>query len=99
MATVIMALAPLGLLAQNLTLTNYQLVSRFGTTAVYRADLVNTGPALNAVSATAASLSPFSVRVINGQDTLTFQPVPANSTVTSSNTFTVYIADPNAPLN
>lgn len=99
LATVLMAIAPLGLLAQNLTLTNYQLVSRFGTTATYRADLVNTGPALNAVSATAASLSPFSVRVINGQDTLTFQPVPANSTVTSSNTFTVYIADPNAQLN
>lgn len=99
LATVLMAIAPLGLLGQNLTLTNYQLVSRFGTTATYRADLVNTGPALNAVSATAASLNPFSVRVINGQDTLTFQPVPANSTVTSSNTFTVYLADPNAQLN
>src|SRR3984893_19227062 len=93
------AMAALSVLAPSaafgqLSITNYQLVSVQSVSSTksnftYRADLVNTGGALGAVSATVTSLDPFTVRVVAGQDTLQFSPVPANSQVTSSNTFAV----------
>ncbi|HME07291.1 MAG TPA: hypothetical protein VKG25_09580, partial [Bryobacteraceae bacterium] len=55
----------------------------------YSADVVNCGRALTSVTATLTSLDPFTVRVVPGQGTLNFAPVPANSEVTSSNTFTI----------
>ncbi len=80
---------------QGLSVANYQLVSsqtiqrRLNLT--YRADLVNTGAALEAVTAIVTSLNPSILLVAAGQDTLQFAPVPANSQVTSSNTFTLQI--------
>ncbi len=78
-----------------LNLTNFQVVSQTGTaassTVTYRADLVNPGPALPGVAAVISSLDPFSVRVMPGQDTLQFAPVPASGRVTSSNTFTILV--------
>jgi hypothetical protein len=80
---------------QGLSLTNYQLISQQTIqrtlSITYRADLVNTGTALEAVTATVTSLNPSIVQVVAGQDTLQFAPVPANSQVTSSNTFTLQI--------
>ncbi len=82
---------------QNLSVTNYQLVSTQQATAtqsylVYRADLVNSGPALASATASLSTLDPFSVRIVPGHDTLNFSPVPANGTVTSSNTFTILVS-------
>src|SRR5450759_2358852 len=79
-----------------LSITNYQLVSQQSISSTksnftYRADLLNTGGALGSVTATVTSVDPFSVRVVPGQDTLQFAPVPANSQVTSSNTFTIQV--------
>src|ERR1035438_1390578 len=74
--------------AQGLSITNYQLVRQQtiqGTpNATYRADLVNTGTAPPAVTATVTSLNPSSFQVSAGQNMLQFAPVPANSQVTSS---------------
>src|SRR5262249_50270930 len=64
----------------------------------YRADLVNPGPDLGPVAATASSTDPFAVRVVPGKGTLTFANVTANSRVTSSNTFTLLV-DPAAPVD
>jgi len=74
--------------------TDYQLVSRqaaAGTSSAvtYRADLVNVGPALGAVTATLTGLDPFTVRIAPGQGTLSFAPVGAKSQVASGNTFTI----------
>ena len=81
--------------AQGLSITNYRVVSQQTVqrtlNVTYRADLVNTGTALQAVSVTVASLNTAAVQVVAGQDTLQFAPVPANSQVTSSNTFTLQI--------
>src|SRR4051794_9385501 len=79
-----------------LSVSNYQFVSDQVITATqsrvtYRADLVNAGPALGHVTATVASLDPFSARVIPGQDTLHFDNVPANGKVTSGDTITVLL--------
>ena len=86
---------------QGLSITNYQLVSaqtiQRTLNVTYRADLVNTGTALEAVTAIVTSLNP-TVHVAAGQDTLQFAPVPANSQVTSSNTFTLQI-DFNVPVD
>src|SRR5207248_2454873 len=81
---------------QNLSITNYQLVSQqpgAGTQVAltYRADLVNPGTALASVTATLTSLDPFTIRVAPGQGTLNFAPVPANSHTPSQNTFTVLV--------
>ncbi len=80
---------------QGLSITNYQLVSQQTiqrtVNVTYRADIVNTGAALRAVTATVTSLNPSSVQVVAGQDTLEFATVPANSQVTSSNTFTLQL--------
>ncbi|MDQ2944766.1 MAG: PKD domain-containing protein, partial [Acidobacteriota bacterium] len=98
------AVAALGILApsatfgqaSNLSITNYQFVSEQRTSltssnVTYRADVLNTGVALGSATATLTSLDPFSVRVVPGQDTLKFAPVPANGQVTSSNTFTILV--------
>ena len=83
---------------QGLYITNYQVVSQFASGATqsrvtYRADVVNPGVPLASVTATVATLSPFSVRPLPGQDTLTFPFIPGNGQVTSSNTFTVLISN------
>jgi hypothetical protein len=80
---------------QGLSITNYQFVSeqrwsRTQSYVTYRADLVNTGPARDAVTATVSSSSP-AVQIVPGQTNLHFSPVPANSQVTSSNTFTILV--------
>jgi hypothetical protein len=64
-----------------LSITNYQFVSeqrwsRTQSYITYRADLVNSGPAVQAVTATVTSLAP-SVEVVAGQANLHFSPVPA----------------------
>jgi hypothetical protein len=80
---------------QGLSITNYQFVSEqrisFSQSDVtYRASLVNTGGARGAVTATVTSLVP-SVQVVQGQGNLHFSPVPANSTVNSTDTFTILV--------
>src|SRR5258706_7379943 len=89
------AFVPPVLLAQApvLSVTNYQFVSeerisRTESYVTYRADLINLGPARASVTASLTSLST-NVRVIPGQGNLVFGPVPTNSHVTSSNTFTI----------
>lgn len=82
--------------APSLYILNYQLVSQqinSATNAVvtYRADLVNPGSLLSSVTASATSTDPFSIRIIPGQDTLQFAPVPASSHVTSNNTFSMLV--------
>jgi hypothetical protein len=80
---------------QGLSITNYQLVSARTIQRVlnvtYSADLVNTGTALQAVTGTVTSLDPSGIQVAPGQNALQFAPVPANSQVTSGNTFTLQI--------
>jgi trimeric autotransporter adhesin len=80
---------------QSLSITNYQLVSQQTiqrtVNVTYRADLVNTGAALGTVAATVTSLNA-SIQVAPGQGTLQFASVPANSQVTSSNTFTLQVS-------
>src|ERR1017187_10709665 len=80
----------------SLSIANYQLVNQQSVNSTqsrvtYRADLVNPGGAFTSVSATVASLNPFIIRTLPGQDTLNFAPVPANSQVTSNNTFTILV--------
>src|SRR5260370_30478652 len=84
-------------------ITNYQVVSEQDITPTranlsYRADLVNHGGALGSVTATVTGLDPFSIRVVPGADTLQFSAVPANSQVTSSNTFTIQV-NPTVPVD
>ena len=71
-------------------LVNQTFVTRSQSFYTYQAILVNTGPALPNVTASVSSLSPF-VTVVSGQGTLHFSPVPANSMVTSTNSFTIQI--------
>ena len=82
--------------AQNQSVTNYQIINQTAVTATqfqvtYRADLVNPGVPFASVTAKLTTLNPFSFRTISGEDFLTFAPVPANSQVTSSNTFTILV--------
>ncbi len=90
----LLCLAALGQ-GQSLSVTNYQLVTQQTiqrtVNVTYRADLVNSGAALGAVTATVTSLNS-SIQVAPGQDTLQFPSVPANSQVTSSNTFTLQVS-------
>src|SRR5579862_9706625 len=78
-----------------LSITNYQLVSQQASRRVqsvtYRADLVNSGASLQALTATLTSLNPSAIQVVSGQNTLQFGPIPANSQVTSTNTFTLQV--------
>jgi hypothetical protein len=78
-----------------LSITNYQYVSeqrisQFASYVSYRADLVNTGAAVKAVTATVSSLAA-NIQVVAGQGNLHFSPVPANATVTSIDTFTILV--------
>ena len=78
---------------QSLSITNYRVVSEQVLTAsysrvTYRADLVNSGPALSQVTATVTTIDPFT-RVLPGQDFLTFTNVPAGGQVTSIDVFSV----------
>src|ERR1035441_2528172 len=90
---------PAGLFAQGgptMSITNYQFVSSQQVTmtlsnVTYRADIVNKGNPEATVSATATSLNPSSFTMVSGQDTLSFASVPANTPVTSSNTFTLRV--------
>ena len=77
------------------TSSSYLLVSQTFVTRTqsyytYQAILVNAGPALTSVTATATSLSP-NITVVAGQGTLHFSPVPANGQAISTNTFTILI--------
>jgi hypothetical protein len=81
---------------QTLSITNYQFVSSQQVTTTlsnvtYRADIVNTGNPEATVLANATSLNPSSFTMVSSQDTLSFAPVPANTPVTSSNTFTMRV--------
>jgi hypothetical protein len=87
----------------SLTIVGYQFVSEQPAAAnklfvTYGADLINTGGALGSVTATASSLNPFAIILAPGEDTLEFKPVPANSQVASTNTFTILV-DPTAPFD
>ena len=91
-------LAPALLMGQGLSITNYQFVSQqvvnsTQTRVTYRADLVNPSGPLGSVTATVSSTNIFSVRTVPGQDVLTFSPVPANSELTSSGTFTILVSN------
>ncbi len=77
-------------------LTNFQVVSQAVASGgqqsiTYRADLVNTGPALGPLSVKLSSSDPFALRVLPGQDTLTFDSIPGHAEVTSNGTFKVLI--------
>ncbi len=81
---------------QNLSITNYRYVSELFYSETqsyveYSADLVNTGPALESVTATLTSLNPVSFVPVVNQDFLFFSPVPANSTVVGTRTFTMLV--------
>src|ERR1700683_5349221 len=92
-------IAPQGGLAANptagLTVGNFQFVSENRDTRTlfyetYQATLSNPGAAAGNVTATVSSTSPY-VSVVPGQSVLQFSPVPANSQVLSTNTFTIII--------
>jgi uncharacterized protein YjdB len=77
------------------SITNYQYVSeqrisQSSSYVTYRADLVNAGAARTAVTASVSSLVS-SIQVVPGEGVLHFAPVPANSTVTSLDTFTILV--------
>jgi hypothetical protein len=80
-----------------LSIVNYELVTSHAATLTYRADLLNNGTAVDSVLATLTSDDPH-LHIISGEDALRFQPVPANSQVTSRNTFTV-ATDGAAPVD
>ena len=85
-----------GVFGQTLSITNYQLVSSQKITTslayvTYKADIINKGNPIGAVLATASTLDPASFTVAAGEDTLKFAQVPANTPVTSSNTFTIRV--------
>jgi hypothetical protein len=95
-------LLPVGAFGQNLVINNYQLVEErrlFGTQYLQtlRADLVNPGAARSVVVATVSS-NVLNLRVIDGRRNLHFLPVPANSQVTSLDTFQL-IVDKNVPTD
>src|ERR1017187_947703 len=81
--------------APSLAITNYQYVSeqrisQSSSYVTYRADLVNSGAARIAVTASVSSLVP-SIQVVPGQGVLHFAPVLANRTVTPPDTFTILV--------
>ena len=78
-----------------MTVGNFQFVSENRDTRTlffetYQATLSNPGAAAANVTATVTSTSP-GVLIVPGQNVLQFSPVPANSQVVSSNTFTIII--------
>src|SRR4051812_45442695 len=99
----VVLLASSAVFGQGFSITNYQFVSEQPITLTksqitYRADLVNSGGPFGSVTANVLTLNPASVRTIPGQDVLNFSPVPANSQVTSKNTFTV-VVDKSVPFD
>jgi hypothetical protein len=81
------------LVPSSLSITNYQLVSEqmislFQSNVTYRADLINPGAAIPAITAT-LSTQASGVQIVQGN--LHFAPVPGNSQVTSNNTFTLLV--------
>ncbi|MBS0174763.1 MAG: hypothetical protein JSR64_12065, partial [Nitrospira sp.] len=81
--------------ASSLSITNYQFVSEQKVTrttsyVTYRADLLNSGPAVGPMTATVTSLVA-SVQAVTGQDSLKFGPAAANAQVTALNTFTILV--------
>jgi PKD domain len=86
-----------------LTIVGYQFVSEQPAAAgklfvTYSASLINTGGALDSVTATASSLNPYAIILAPGEGTLKFSPVPANSQVMSIDTFTILV-DPTVPFD
>jgi hypothetical protein len=79
--------------ANTLSIANYQFISQQPISATqykvtYSADLINTGPAITAITATVTTQAS-GVQVVQGN--LHFSPVPAKSQVNSNNTFTLLI--------
>ena len=79
-----------------LTITGYQLLSEERLTRTqsyfsYRADIVNTGPALPAITATVTPLGSSGVQVVSGKGNLHFTNVATNAEVTSDNAFTILV--------
>jgi len=91
-----------GIALPNLVIVNYSLVSQVASTGTrsymtYRADMLNTGMTpLGPVIARLTSLDS-TVEVV-GQGELNFAPMPDNSQVASSNTFTI-LTDRSVPLD
>ena len=91
-------LAPSKMLADSapeLSIGNYQFVSEQRITrtqwfVTYKAELTNTGGARAGVTASLSSLVP-AVKPVAGQDSLHFAPVPANSKVWSTDSFTILV--------
>jgi len=80
--------------ANSLSITNYQylgvqVISPTTSRVTYTASLVNSGPALATVTATVATLDPFSVKVVPGYGTLHFSHVAANSVTTTTDSITL----------
>jgi hypothetical protein len=76
--------------------TDYRFVSQQPATSLlsdvtYQASLVNLGGVQGTVTAVVSSLDPSRVRVLSGQDTLTFFAVPANSKTASTGAFTILV--------
>ncbi len=71
-------------------LVNQTFVSRSQSYYTYQAILVNNGVAVPSVTATVTSLSP-AIGVVAGQGTVHFSPVPAHSSVVSTDTFTILV--------
>lgn len=82
--------APSSLSIKNYQYVSEQRISQSVSYVSYRADLVNTGPAIMAVTATVSSLAS-NIQVVPGQGNLHFAPVPANATVTSLDSFTILV--------
>ena len=102
-AAAIWTTLPAPLQAAGLSITNYQVVGQQSAAGklsyvTYRADLLNSGSALGSVTAKVSTVDPFTVRVVPGQDALQFSPVPANTQVTSLNTFTI-LTDSTVPFD
>src|SRR5580693_7493317 len=81
-----------------LSITGYQFVSEVRSTqtlsyVTYRADLLNTGPAVPALTATlsVASYASDYASVVSGSSNLQFPPAPQYSEITSTNTFTILV--------
>jgi hypothetical protein len=79
-----------------LTISGYQLLSEVPVTLTqsyftYRASLVNSGPAIPAITATVTSLVPANASVLSGKGNLHFPPAPAHTTVTSLDAFTILV--------
>ena len=98
-AVAVSALVPSVLLGQidstKLSIQGYQLLSEVRLTRTqsyftYNASLVNTGPAVPAITATVTSQLSSAI-VVSGMGNLHFPPAATNTTVNSLNTFTILV--------